>query len=232
MGVENIIDNKDSTARLWDASDGSTIGQPMKHNSSVSGAMFTQNETRILTWSADGTARLWDASDGSFIGQPMKHDSSVSGAMFTQDETRILTWSADGTARLWDASDGSTIGQPMKHDSSVSGAMFTQDETRILTWSAAGTARLWNIEVDEDFPKEHIPLMVQVATGTVIDDYGNVTTLSKKKLEELREKYIRIAKEHLKNCKHKSANIYLNYQKSNWGKKMMGSDKKTLSQNN
>ena len=80
----------------------------MKHDSTVSGAVFNQDETRILTWSDDGTARLWDASDGSSIGQPMKHDSFVNGAVFNKDETRILTWSEDGTARLWDASDGSS----------------------------------------------------------------------------------------------------------------------------
>ncbi len=123
----------------------------------------------------------------------------------------LLTWSGDGTARLWDATDGASIGQPMKHDSYIYDAVFNKDETRILTWSDDGTARLWDIEVDEDFPKEYLPLMVKVATGTAMDDYGNVTTLSKRKWEEHRAEYIRVAEEHLKNCKHKSANIYLNY---------------------
>ena len=67
----------DGTARLWEAKDGSPIGQPMKHDGAVSGAAFTKDETRILTWSGDGTARLWEAKDGSPIGQPMKHDSDV-----------------------------------------------------------------------------------------------------------------------------------------------------------
>ena len=227
--------SNDETARWWNASDGSPIGQPMKHDSFVSGAVFNQDETRILTWSDDGTARLWDASDGSPIGQPMKHDGSVSGALFNQDETRILTWSRNilvgkGTARLWDASDGSPIGQPMKHDGSVSGALFNQNETRILTWSDNGTARLWNIEIDEDFPKEYIPIMVKVATGTDMDDYGNVTALGRNKWEEYRKEYIQISEEHIKTCKHKSVNIYLNYQKPNWSKSMTGSDKNQVSQ--
>ena len=135
--------SRDGTARLWDAKDGSPIGNPIKHDRAVSGAVFTKNETRILTWSDDGTARLWDAKDGSPIGQPMQHDGDVRGAAFNKGETRILTWSGDGTARLWEAKDGSPIGQPMKHDSPVSGAAFTKDETRILTWSYDGTARLW-----------------------------------------------------------------------------------------
>ena len=149
----------------------------------------------------------------------MKHDSIVSGAAFTKDETRILTWSGDGTARLWEAKDGSPIGQPMKHDSDVYGAAFTKDETRILTWSHDGTVRLWNIEVDDDFPKEYLPLMVKVTTGTDMDDFGNVISLNKNEWEENKANYILIAEEHIKTCKHKDANIYLNYQKPFWGKK-------------
>lgn len=61
--------------------------------------------------------------------------------------------------------------------------------------------------------------MVKVATGTDIDDYGNVNSLNKRKWEEHKAEYVRIAEEHIKDCKHKSANIYLNYQKPNWGNK-------------
>ena len=206
------------TAQLWDTHDGNAIGHPMKHDSSVRGAVFNQNDTRILTWSEDGTARLWDARDGSAIGQPMMHERTVYGAVFNQNDTRILTWSEDGTARLWDACDGTPIGYPLKHDSAISGAVLNQNENRILTWSVNGSASLWNIEVDEDFPKESLPLLVKVATGTTMDDYGKITILSKRKWEELRAEYIHIAEKHIKNCKHKNANIYLNCQKPNWGK--------------
>ena len=57
----------------------------IEHDGIIYGALFNQDETWILTWSADGTARLWDASDGSSIGQPMKHHDSVRGALFNQD---------------------------------------------------------------------------------------------------------------------------------------------------
>ena len=189
----------------------------LKHELSVDGAVFNKEETRILTWSDDGTARLWDAVDGSPIGQPMKHDKSVDGAVFNKDETRILTWSDDDTARLWDATDGSPIGQPMIHEQDVNGAVFNKDETRILTRSDDRTARLWDIEVDTDFPKSHLSLMVKVATGTSMDDYGNVITLSKNEWEEYKADYILIVEEHIKTCKHKDANIYLKYQKTVWG---------------
>jgi WD40 repeat protein len=75
----------------------------MKHDASVSGALLTKDETRILSWSRDNTLRLWDVATGQPIGPAMKHDDSVNGAALTKDETRILSWSRDNTLRLWAA---------------------------------------------------------------------------------------------------------------------------------
>ena len=96
--------------------------------------------------------------------------------------------------------------------------MFNHDETRILTWSGDGTARLWDTTIDEDFPKKHLSLLVSVATGTTMDDYGNITVLSKKKWEAYRNEYIDICEKHLKTCKYKKKNLYLNHQKPMWDK--------------
>lgn len=106
----------------------------------------------------------------------------------------------------------------LKHDRDVSGAVFNHDETRILTWSKDGTARLWDTTIDEDFPKQHLSLLVSVATGTTIDDYGNISALSKEKWEAYRNEYIDICEKHLKTCKYKKKNLYLNYQKPMWDK--------------
>jgi len=51
----------DRTLRLWDVATGQQIGPAMKHDNSVSGAVLTKDETRILSWSDDHTLRLWDA---------------------------------------------------------------------------------------------------------------------------------------------------------------------------
>ena len=75
--------------------------------SAVSGAQFSPDESRILTWSGDGTARLWDAATGDPAhpaaqarGRGLRAPSS------SADETRVLTWSDDGSARLWDSANG------------------------------------------------------------------------------------------------------------------------------
>ena len=84
------------TLRLWDAATGAPIGPAMRHDGSVGGALFSRDESRILSWSADRTLRLWDAATGAQIGPAMRHDDSVTGALFSRDESRILSWSADG----------------------------------------------------------------------------------------------------------------------------------------
>jgi len=54
--------------------------------------------------------------------------------------------------------------------------------------------------------------------STAMDDYDNVRALNTEEWETRKQEYIKIAEEHLKTCKYKSANIYLNRQKPFWGK--------------
>jgi len=114
------------------------------HGGPVSGALFSADESRILTWSDDKTARLWNVATGAQIGPALTHQGSVRGALFSADESRILTWNDDKTARLWNAATGAQIGPALTHQGWVRGALFSADESRILTWSDDKTARLWN----------------------------------------------------------------------------------------
>jgi WD40 repeat protein len=127
---------------LWNAATGTQIGAALTHDREVRGAVFSRDESRILTWSYDRTARLWDAATGAPVG-PALPDAGTN-AVFSKDETRILTW-GDSSARLWDAATGAPIGPALSHDRPVWGAVFSKDETRILTWSSDRTARLWDV---------------------------------------------------------------------------------------
>jgi WD40 repeat protein/tetratricopeptide (TPR) repeat protein len=114
------------------------------HKAAVKGAVFSRDESRILTWSDDGTARTWESTTGQPLTPSLEHKGPVKGAVFNQDETRILTWSEDGTTRVWDSLTGQPLTPSLEHKGPVKGAVFSQDETRILTWSADGTARVWD----------------------------------------------------------------------------------------
>jgi WD40 repeat protein len=158
--------NMDGTVRFWHSPDGvqgqplghdgpvsgdvAKDGQsylPLEHGEVISGALFSKDDSKILTWSEDSNVRLWDTAKGKQeLLLKLEHDDSVSGAVFSNDENRILTWSRDNTAHIWDAVDGKQIGTSFVHDKEISGAMFSKDENRILTWSWDNIVRLWDIQ--------------------------------------------------------------------------------------
>lgn len=93
------------TARVWHTGTGLEVGQPMHYGGGFGGAVFTRDESFVLTWGDDGTARLWNVETRRPVLQ-LKHKEEISGATFNQDESLILTWSRDGTAKLWDRQTG------------------------------------------------------------------------------------------------------------------------------
>ncbi|MCP3956627.1 MAG: TIR domain-containing protein, partial [bacterium] len=156
-----VVEVFSGEARLWDAATGEAIGPPLVHQDEVWGAVFSGDDTRVLTWSDNrnfsygieempaftdfrGRGQVWDAATGETIGPALEHQGKVFGAVFNGDDTRVLTWSSDHTARLWDAATGETIGSPLEHLGEVRGAVFSGDDTRALTWGEDNTARLWD----------------------------------------------------------------------------------------
>jgi WD40 repeat protein/tetratricopeptide (TPR) repeat protein len=150
----------DNTARLWDATTGRPIGEPLEHQQVVEAVAFSPDGKSILTGSADGTARLWDAATGRPIGQPMKHPHGVRAVAFSPDGRAILTGCGDiaglvrnlpgrGDARLWSAATCEAMGQPLPHPGVVVCVGFSPSARTILTgiWgpnATLGQARLWD----------------------------------------------------------------------------------------
>jgi WD40 repeat protein len=58
----------DGTAGLWDAFSGRALSVLKAHAKRLSGAAFSPDERRILTWSLEeGSARTWDARSASAL---------------------------------------------------------------------------------------------------------------------------------------------------------------------
>ncbi|RKT88399.1 WD40 repeat [Saccharopolyspora antimicrobica] len=139
--------NSDGTARLWNATNGRPIGQPLTgHTDLLNSVVFSPDSKTVATTSNDGTARLWNATNGHPIGQPLTgHTSSVYSVAFSPDSKTLATTSSDETARLWNATNGRPIGQPLTgHTAKVYSAAFSPDSRTLATASHDGTARLWN----------------------------------------------------------------------------------------
>jgi WD40 repeat protein len=115
-----------------------------KHTSSVRGAAFSPDGTRVVTASNDNTARIWDAKTGASLVTLVGHTDVVVSAAFSPDGTRILTASNDNTARVWDAKTGASLVTLVGHTDVVVSAAFSPDGTRVLTASMDHSARIWD----------------------------------------------------------------------------------------
>jgi WD40 repeat protein len=72
-------------------------------------AVFSADQSRVLTASADGSARIWDAQSGKELVTLKGHGARVWSAVFSADQSRVLTAGDDGTARIWDVERGSLL---------------------------------------------------------------------------------------------------------------------------
>ena len=136
------------TVRLWNAVTGEEL-LTLRHEH-LSGAVFSADGGRILSWSFGGTACLWDAATGRELLTFPYGDNDTLGALFSGDGRRILFWSGDGTARLSDAATGRELLTFPYGDNDTLGAAFSHDERRILSWSADGTIHLWDVTSGEE----------------------------------------------------------------------------------
>ena len=79
--------------------------------------------------------------------------------------------------------------QPMKHEDGVRGAIFSHNGSLILSWSWDHMTRLWDINVDYDFPKGYLSLLLEMVTGTVMEGLGNIAVLSPEEWQKRKRTY-------------------------------------------
>jgi hypothetical protein len=93
------------TIRLWDASTGKPVGEPLRgHEGGVTSLAFSLDGRTLASASGDMTIRLWDASTGKPVGEPLRgHEERVNSVTFSPDGLTLASGSDDETIRLWDA---------------------------------------------------------------------------------------------------------------------------------
>ncbi len=141
--------SEDSTARVWEASTGKPVGNPMKHGGKVYSVCFSPDGNHLATASEDGTARVWEASIGEPVGNPMKHEDIVNFVCFSPDGRYVATASRDKTARVWEWKEPTKEPAELKHGDNVCSVCFSPDGSYVATASEDGTAQVWEVSTGE-----------------------------------------------------------------------------------
>lgn len=121
------------------------------HTDIVTGAVYSQDGTRIATSSADGTARIWDASTGiELLTIQATTEGWVNSVAFDPNGKLLATGSDDKMARIWDITTGNELLTLKGHTDYVSHVAFSPDGNHLVTASGDGTAKVWDVRTGRE----------------------------------------------------------------------------------
>ena len=133
-----------SNAILWNVRKQRVEHVLKGHTTEVTGARFSADGTKAVSYGADRNARIWDVASGEQTALLAAHKETILWAEFSTDGNLVVTASGDGTARVWDAGSGVGISVLKGHADKVYQARFSPDGLRVVTASEDGTLRLWD----------------------------------------------------------------------------------------
>jgi WD40 repeat protein/serine/threonine protein kinase len=103
-GKRFVSVGRDKRANVWNATTAAFEIALEGHASFVRDAVFSSDESFVVTASADGTARIWDLARGKPIGVLDHGAADVHRVVLSADGRRLITEAVD-RVRVWDLSE-------------------------------------------------------------------------------------------------------------------------------
>lgn len=183
----------DHAAHLWSGDTGKELIASLHDPKGFGEAAFSSDEKRIMTRGSDGALRIWDAQTGKPLTASLRSDGMYSN--FTRDETRMLTHSFF-SAELRDGRTGQLILPTLRlrwpNDDvyrESGGELVSDDGTRLVDWNSEGRIRVWNLWTEYDWPRDKLRLRLEALTGTHLNSFDEIETLSREDWEKARSAY-------------------------------------------
>jgi WD40 repeat protein/tetratricopeptide (TPR) repeat protein len=172
-GRQLVTAAEDGTARVWDATTGKPITEPLRHNAPVSSAVFSPDGRQVLVGGegpgdVGGNANVYDLTTGRVIwDRPPSTPSAIlqvtwnpdGNVILTRSENEVLLWDAETGRRLearplnhrdvvpqsdYVSPGGIRVALPSVRQDSILDASFSSDGRYVVTVGDDAAARLWN----------------------------------------------------------------------------------------
>ena len=151
-GRKIIVALVDGTVKILDVQTGQPIRNLLDpniqgnaaHTGAVNDAIFSPDDSKIVTASDDNTAKIWNKQVRTLQG----HNASVSFATFTLDGKNVITISVDGILKMWNADTGRLLYTIQLPGSTVF-VEFSNDDKKIAFASDARTVGILNVQTGQ-----------------------------------------------------------------------------------
>lgn len=133
----------DQTARIWDATTGSSLAVLHGHRAKLVAVQFASDGRRLLTLTEDHAIRLWETSNGALLGSLRGHAGGPS-IHLSRDGQFVAVSDVRGTVRIWDLDRTVRRGVLGSHTSFVYDVAIGADGRWVASASWDETVRFWD----------------------------------------------------------------------------------------
>ena len=162
-GDRILIGSNDGIVHIIDKTTGDQIGPPFNNQWPVISAVFSSDNTMVLTTGNGKAVRIWEVATAKQI-HVFKVESDSTSAAFSPDGKLVLIGSTNDSAQIWELATEKML-YAFVHDNDVLSGVFSPDGTKILTTCNNEKPHLWDLTT-----KKEIPFL-----GSSTDSYANIS---------------------------------------------------------
>lgn len=135
---------------VWDLTTGQLSLTLKGHEEIPNNALFSPDDSKILTAGGDRTVKIWDATTGECLQTLYPQTRHFAPLAFTPDGKKVLTGGYGDTYRLWDIASGREVlvmdGNP--RDCGIMETVFSPDGSFFLDEGENHIVKLWNVGLE------------------------------------------------------------------------------------
>ena len=139
--------------KIYDGDTGEEFFSSEKdHEQSIFDAVFSLDETLVITTSRDRTLKVWNLITRSEYGQSMKHNAETWRGGFSPDQSKYAAVTSSADVAIWDVESRKLTHSYLPHDKPVIMSAFSRDGRYLYSGSTDGKIHKWDISSNNRLP--------------------------------------------------------------------------------